>query len=109
MGRFSDAELEAMRQQLDGHVAEFRAHVEAESLRWGQLIRSQEENGRQILSLARSVESQAEATKGLVDAWQVAIGGMKVLGVIERVAKWLAGVAVFVAIAQWLGWTVGHK
>lgn len=109
MSRFSDDELVAMRQAQELYHQKLDDHILQEGKRWDKLLQAQEENGRQILSLARSVESQAEATKGLVDAWQVAIGGMKVLGVIERVAKWLAGVAVFVAIAQWLGLTVGHK
>jgi len=102
MGRFSDAELEAMRQQLDGHVAEFRAHIAEEDKRWESILELQERNAEQIERLTKS-------TEGMVDAWQVATGGMRLFVILGQFAKWLAGFAVFVAIAQWFGWIGGHK
>lgn len=102
MTRFSDAELEAMKQKLDEHVVEFRAHIEQEDPRWASILSLQERNAEQIEQLTKS-------TEGMVDAWQVATGGMRFFVILGQFAKWLAGFAVFVAIAQWFGWTVGHK
>ena len=102
MGRFSDEELIDMRQKLDEHVAEFRAHIEQEDQRWADILALQERNAEQIEKLTKS-------TEGMVEAWQVATGGMRFFVILGQFAKWLAGFAVFVAIAQWFGWVGGHK
>ena len=102
MARFSDEELIDMKQKLDEHVAEFRAHIEQEDQRWASILSLQERNAEQIERLTKS-------TEGMVDAWQVATGGMRLFVILGQFAKWLAGFAVFVAIAQWFGWIGGHK
>jgi len=99
---FSDDELRGMKIQLDSHVAEFRAHIEDEDERWKRILELQESN-------AESIERITKSTEGMVEAWHVATGGMRFLVVVGHFAKWLAGFAVFVAIAQWFGWAGYHK
>lgn len=97
MSRFSDEELTIMSQKLELHMEEFRAHIEAENLRWESVLSLQERNAEQIEKLTKS-------TEGMIEAWQVATGGMKFLVLVGNFAKWLASLAVFAAIAHWFGW-----
>ena len=97
MSRFSDEELTNMSQKLEQHMNEFRAHIEEENRRWESILSLQERNAQQIERITKS-------TEGMVEAWQVATGGMKFLVMVGKFAKWLASLAVFAAIAHWFGW-----
>lgn len=100
MTRFSDDELVAMRQAQELYHQKLDDHILQEGKRWDKLLQAQEENAIRMEGFMKSME-------GILEAWQVATGGMKFLVLVGKFAKWLASLAIFVAIAHWFGWGNG--
>lgn len=100
MTRFSDDELVAMRQAQELYHQKLDDHILQEGKRWDKLLQAQEENAIRMEGFMKSME-------GILEAWQVATGGMKFLVLVGKFAKWLASLAIFVAIAHWFGWGSG--
>lgn len=100
--RFSDAELIDMKERLDSHISEFRDHVAHETERWDHLLSAIEDTNTQVRNLS-------ESTHGLVEAWTVATGGIRLLVILGNIAKWLASLAIFAGIANYFGFIGGEK
>ena len=99
--RSSDGQIILMQHKFDNHIKEFhthcdsfRRHCDEEDRRWGQLITVQEYNTFAIKELT-------ESTRDLIRAWQAANGTVKVMSVVGRFVKWLAGFAVVGTVVKW--------
>lgn len=83
--RFSDEQLTRLRE-------DFNAHKEEQDARWGQALQLIEANNQTTAELAKTVQSLAESTQGIVQLYADVKGaarvGTAVQGFLFWVAKW---------------------
>ena len=77
-----------IQERLSAHLNQYREDKTEDAEKWEEFMKTQAQNTEAINSLA-------ESTKGLVDAWQAANGVVKVGAALGSFAKWAAGIAVF--------------
>ena len=87
-------EIIKLRERFETHLDDYRAHVLEEERRYFQDMRRQEAMSNNINNLMKSLELQAEATKGLVEAWNAA-------NFLQRLVKWVSGFAAIGAFVVW--------
>lgn len=87
-------EIIKLRTRLEAHMQDYRDHVLEEERRYLQDMQRQEATAANIAQLMKALELQAEATKGLVDAWNAA-------AFLQKFVKWLSG---FAAIGVFIAW-----
>lgn len=87
-------EIIKLRTRLETHIQDYRDHVLEEERRYIQDMQKQEAMAANIAQMLKGLELQAEATKGLVDAWNAA-------AFLQKFVKWLSG---FAAIGVFIAW-----
>lgn len=91
MCRFSDEALQQFydefsiyKKEFDSHVKTFSEHIEKEDKNWEIIM------------------EHIEETKGLLDLYETGLAGKKIAGWILNLAKWLAGMGIFVGLYHYL-------
>lgn len=89
-----EEEIIKLRARFETHLDDYRAHVLEEERRYLQDMQRQEAMANNINNLMKSLEFQAEATKGLVEAWNAA-------SFLQRFVKWASGFAFIGVLIAW--------
>lgn len=96
--RFSDEQLQnfydswnAHKIEVNGYIEKFDKHIDKEETRWDELMQSVEDN-------TALYAAQREATQKLVDLYKTGESGIKLLSWVGKFAKWLSGLAIFIAL-----------
>lgn len=80
----SAEEIIKLRTRFEIHLAEYRAHVLEEERRYMQIMMQLESTSHTLAGLTRALELQAQATDGLVKAWNAG-------AFLQKAALWLTG------------------
>lgn len=90
--RFSDAELEQLRQ-------DFYTHTTEEDKRWDHLAEMAEKNSEDIRRLTTAIEHQAQSTADIVRLYRDAQGATRIGRGVVGLASWVIGLgAAFSAV-----------
>lgn len=87
-------EILKLRTRLDTHIQDYREHILEEERRYLQDMQKQSAMSANIEQLIKGLEIQAEATKGLVEAW---IGA----NFLRKFVIWLSGFSGIGAFILW--------
>ena len=97
-----EKEFHELRQQLNAHMDDFNTFKAQQEMRnkhederWEALLKVTERN-------TQSIESIANSTHEVVEAYTVTTNTVKGLGVVGQFVKWLAGFAVVGAAINWI-------
>ena len=103
MPRFSDAELVALRKEFEEHRDVQERNNARQDRRWEQLASMVEQNTEATQAVARSVESIARSTEGVVQLYRDFQGAARVGIGVRKLLAWLialgtGGAAIAAAI-----------
>jgi hypothetical protein len=107
MPRFSDAELVALREEFEEHRDVQVRNNARQDRRWEQLASMVEQNTEATQAVARSVESIARSTEGVVQLYRDFQGAARVGIGVRKLLAWLialgtGGAAIAAAIMYFL-------
>lgn len=103
------ASVVAMSDQLSANISKFANHEAEEFARQGEYLLIQQENTEAIRQLTESHNIMLEQhqaamakSKDMMDAWDAAVGAIKVGGTVGKLLKWVVGVgAAVIALITW--------
>jgi len=89
-----EEEIVKLRTRLETHLQDYRDHILEEEKRYFQDMQRQDAMSANIEQLVKALQLQADATKGLVEAWNAA-------NFLRRAVIWASGFAGIGALIVW--------
>lgn len=96
--RWSDTMLTRFREEFD-------QHREEEQQKWDEILTIVKDNAELSKKNASGISQIESKMQGILNAWETYLGGKKFFTALGKFGKWLAGLGIYVVIANWLA---GH-